>query len=202
VLAEAGFDLVHAFDPAPLAGEPGLAMLADPARRCGWLVGNTRALWPAFVAARAADRELAAAPDPLDRYTERAIERAIAGTTGRAWLGHRRYDGAFVPLQRLAELVGLAARAPIGLAIHPVYGPWFALRAVVLGDGEPIARAPIARPCECGAACMQALARAQAARGPDAARAWLAVRDACPVGREHRYSEAQIEHHYAVLKSD
>jgi methylmalonic aciduria homocystinuria type C protein len=26
---------------------------------------------------------------------------------------------------------------------------------------------------------------------------WLAVRDACPVGRAHRYCEDQIRYHYA-----
>lgn len=27
-------------------------------------------------------------------------------------------------------------------------------------------------------------------------RPWLAVRDACPLGREHRYSEQQVAYHY------
>jgi methylmalonic aciduria homocystinuria type C protein len=27
-------------------------------------------------------------------------------------------------------------------------------------------------------------------------RAWLAVRESCPVGREYRYCDAQIEYHY------
>jgi cyanocobalamin reductase (cyanide-eliminating) / alkylcobalamin dealkylase len=31
----------------------------------------------------------------------------------------------------------------------------------------------------------------------DTWRAWLAVRDACPVGREHRYGDDQIAYHYA-----
>jgi methylmalonic aciduria homocystinuria type C protein len=32
-------------------------------------------------------------------------------------------------------------------------------------------------------------------------RLWLAVRDACPVGREYRYSENQIRWHYAHDRS-
>ena len=213
VLAAAGFDIAHAFDPA----RAGIPIFVDPARRAGWLVGNTRALWPRFVAARRADAELDAADHPLDRYTETAIARAIAGDDARVWLGHRRYDGrgsapavsgaeghrggiddgAFPPLQRLAVATGLGALAPTGLVIHPVFGPWFALRAVIVEPGEPPpAPPPLAPPCECGAPCLDALARARTTRGPDAWRAWLAVRDACPVGRDHRYDDDQVLYHY------
>jgi methylmalonic aciduria homocystinuria type C protein len=194
VLADAGFDLAHAFDPA----RAGIAMFVDPARPAGWLVGNTRALWPRFVAARRADRELDAAEHPLERYTEAAIERALSGSHGRAWFGHRTYaEGTFIPLQAVAVASGLGTLAPTGLVIHPVFGPWFALRAVIVEPGEPPPpRAPIAPACTCDAPCLDALARAQAARGPEAWRAWLAVRDACPVGRDHRYSDDQVLYHY------
>ena len=33
-----------------------------------------------------------------------------------------------------------------------------------------------------------------------ASRAWIAVRDACPMGREHRYSEAQLAFHYRGMR--
>ena len=204
-LAEAGFDLVHAFDPAALAGEPGLEPVVAAARPLGWIVGNTRALWPRFLAARRADPELAAAADPLDRYTELAIAGALAGTDARAWFAHRRYGeaGAFLPMQRLAVAAGLGTLAPTQLVIHPVYGPWFALRAVIVGDGVRPARVvPAARPsCTCGEACREAFARATVAGGPEAWRAWLAVRDACPIGREHRYDEDQLGYHYTKMVS-
>ena len=193
-LLSAGFDIVHAFDPARLAIEPGLEAIAAAGHPAGWLVGNTRALWPRFVAARAADPELAAAEHPLELYTE----RALAGIGARVWFGHHRYEGEFVPLQRIAVATGLGALAPTGLVIHPVYGPWFALRAVVVGDGEPIAPVEVTLPCECGGSCLGAFARALLARGPEAWRSWLEVRDACPVGREHRYSEEQIAYHYGA----
>src|SRR5579862_9261859 len=95
VLADAGFDIVHELDTAVLAGEPGLEALVDPERRRGILIGNTRALWPPFLAARAADPELAADPDPIQRYTEAAIARAFPQE--RCWFSHRRYEGAFLP---------------------------------------------------------------------------------------------------------
>lgn len=195
-LADAGFDLAHAFDAAAAAREPGLELLAapgEPDARLGILVGNTRALWPRFAAALARP-ELAADPHPLQRYTEETIGAAFPGA--RTFYGHRRYGGAFLPLQRLAVATGLGALAPNQLVIHPVYGPWFALRAVVvIGGGPPPARPPIAQPCRCGPACAEALATARVATGSEAWRAWLAVRDACTL-RDHRYVEDQIRYHY------
>ncbi len=189
-LAEAGLDLVHAFDTAAVASERGLAMLADPTRRLGLLVGNTRALWPRFLAARRDE------PDPLDRYVARAFERVFPQE--RVWLAHVAYDGAFVPVQRLAHAVGLAYLAPTHLSIHPTYGPWLALRGVVALAGQPVERAPITPPCRCARACTSALASAMSSKDP---ASWIAVRDACPIGREHRYSDDQLHYHYTKDRS-
>lgn len=190
-LARAGFDIAHTFDAATLGREAGFELLAGGGA-CGILVGNTRALWEPFREALH-DPALAAERDPLERYTERAI--AAAFPAARVIYGHRRYGGAFFPLQRLAVATGLGALAPTHLVVHPVYGPWFALRAVVLVDGPVTARAPIAQPCRCDARCTAALETALVAAGPDTWRAWLAVRDACEL-RACRYSDEQIRYHY------
>src|SRR5215468_4901293 len=191
-LASAGFDLAHTFDAAAAAREPGLAVLAGP-ERLGILIGNTRALWPRFQDALR-DPALAAERDPLDRYSERAIDAAFPGA--RIYYAHRHYGGAFVPLQHLAVAVGLGALAPNRLVIHPVYGPWFALRAAIVLDGTPPPGAPpIAQPCRCDTACTTVLERAQ--RSTDW-RDWLAVRDACSL-RNWRYDDAQIAFHYMTV---
>ncbi len=190
--------------------------------RLGLFVGNTRALWPHFVAARDNLPEL----DPLDAYVERTIDHAIASSTSTAKVAlatdptsapatdptsapatgfrattvvyaHRRYDGAFLPFQPLAIACGLAAMSDAGLAVHPTYGPWFALRAVITLDAPSFAipaAAPIAKPCACTGACEAALAHARDHIGDW--RAWLAVRDACSL-RAYRYSDEQIRFHYA-----
>jgi len=194
-LAAAGFDIAHPFDAAAAAREPGLAALdGDP--RLGLLIGNTRALWQPFTAALE-DPALAAEPDPLERYTERAIDLAFAPTepAPRIYYGHRRYGGAFLPLQRLAAATGLGAIAPNHLVIHPVYGPWFALRAVVVTEGDPPERRPIAQPCRCDAACRERFERAQRSM---AAADWLAVRDACAL-RAWRYTDDQASYHYGRM---
>lgn len=185
-LAAAGFDLVHAFD----------AGIAPWLRhdRAGLLVGNTRALWEPFCAAME-DPALAAEPDPLDRYTERTLEAVFAGT--RIVYAHREYDGAFLPFQQLAVAAGLAALAPTHLLVHPIHGPWFALRAVVLVDVAPPPRSlPLAKPCACTGACEAAFTHALA--HPDEWRAWLATRDACSL-RDSRYGDDQARFHYTKV---
>ena len=188
-LAAAGFDLAHPFDAhALVAGWDALA--AGP--RLGYLVGNTRALWEPFTRARQSP-PLAAAADPLERYTEMTFEALLPHA--QIFYAHRPYAGAYLPFQALAVATGLGALAASRLVIHPTYGPWFALRAVVLVDGIPPATAPIAKPCVCTAACPAALEAALA--GGDW-RAWLAVRDACTIAA-HRYSDEQIRYHYLSL---
>ncbi len=187
-LARAGFDLVHAFDAHAAAREPGWERLAG-GPRLGLLIANTRAIWPAFSAARRAES------DPLDRYTERTL--ADAYPDAPIYFAHRAENGAFLPFTRLAVATGFAALAPSHLVIHPIYGPWIGLRAVILLDGEPPVRAPIAKPCICAEPCRSALA---AALPSTDGRDWLAVRDACPI-RAHRYSDEQIDFHYATAWS-
>jgi methylmalonic aciduria homocystinuria type C protein len=191
ILNAAGFDIAHTFDAVALARQPGLAILAGEAR-LGILIGNTRALWSPFTAAMR-DPALAAERDPLDRYTEQVIDAAFPGA--RLYYGHRRYEGAFLPLQRLAAATGLGALAPNHLVIHPIYGPWFALRAVAVVDGDPPAREPIPQPCCCDASCSARFARAQRSKNW---RDWLAVRDSCSL-RSWRYSDAQTRYHYSKL---
>lgn len=181
MLGEAGFDVTQELDLGA-TGIPGF-------KGRGLLVGNTRALWPIFIAARNADPELRASHDPLDLYTERTLARAFPGA--RVWFAHRQYDAAFLPFQRIAVVAGLAALAPTQLVIHPIYGPWFALRAVVALDGDPPATRPLIY--RCTGTCEQRLADALQT---DDWRAWLAMRDACCVGREFRYGETQLAYHY------
>jgi methylmalonic aciduria homocystinuria type C protein len=197
-LARAGFDLVHPFDVQACAGEVGATLDRGA---LGLFVGNTRALWPVFSAARATDPELARATDPLELYTERTIDRVAATLPhARVFYAHRTYDGAFLPLQRLAVAAGIGTLSPTQLVIHPIYGPWFALRAVIVCDGHPPPRIAANRACTCDERCLDAFAQAIQSSGPERWRAWLAVRDACTVGREHRYTDDQIAYHYSFLR--
>lgn len=173
------------------------------------IIGNTRALWPVFRRALADDPALAASSDPLDTYAAQVIGAAVTAACAPSGVAHAiRYAPEPPPrrlaMQRLAEVAGLATLAPSHLAIHPIYGPWFALRAAIVLDLDgPAPRTPPARACDCARGCQPALDRALAAGAPTSAdelrerwRLWLAVRDACPVGRAHRYADIQLRYHY------
>jgi len=196
-LARRGLDLA-----AELATADYNAEVAPPlwlpdfgrARARAIVVGNTRALWPRF---------LASGKRLLDDYVMESVRDAIGGARAEVRWAHE--VPATVAIQRAASVAGLAYLAPSHLCVHPVYGPWIALRAVIVLDEDGPARAPaIAPPCDCARGCGPALERALAAGEPrtteelrDRWRLWLAVRDACPVGSGHRYGNDQILFHYA-----
>lgn len=197
-LAARGLDLAAPLAVADYdAAVPALPL--PPVGRCALVVGNTRALWPVFVKARRDEAH------PLDAYVERAVTEVMEAS-GLAWAVRWAHTmPATVAIQRAAAIAGLAYLAPSHLCVHAVYGPWIALRAVVVIDAEPPPRAvPVAPPCDCARGCLPAFERAVAAGVPGGRaeliekwRLWLAVRDACPVGRNHRYGDDQISFHYA-----
>lgn len=203
-----GLDLVHPFAVAwfNAAVEPA-QRLPDLGRgdALGLLIGNTRALWAPFLAAGRADAALRDAADPIDRYAETRVAPAVAALGVRSALRWAHASAPRLAIQRLADVSGLAPLSPVGLNVHPVYGPWFALRAAaVLDVAGPAGAAPAAAlPCpDCPRTCVPAFERARAAQAGRLGiaatwRLWLAVRDACPIGRAFRYDEAQIRYHYA-----
>jgi len=201
--ADAGFDLAAPFAIAP--GDTPLPSFGR-ARALGVVLGNTRALWPRFVAAVAADPALAADPDPLDRYTEAALG-AAAPAGAAVFFAHVPYARGHVPIQALAERAGLAAIAPSGLCVHPTFGPWIALRAVVAIDAPaPPPRPRATLPCACADACLAVKAELDRDGRPFDPRSttwrdWVRLRDACPVGRRHRYDETQLRYHYTRDRS-
>ncbi len=194
-----GFSIFHRFDARAVAAELSLPRLADPERPVGILIGTTRSMWEPFLAALNTTPELAHDPDPVDRFTVRSVERMCATMHGKSVYAHERYDGAFLPFQRIAVAAGLAALAPTHLLIHPTFGPWFGLRAVILTGGDVPPRTTASLPCRSDGGCTSALTAARASKG--SWRAWLAVREACPIGREHRYSDNQIGYHYTKDRS-
>lgn len=206
-----GFDLLEPFGVGK-AYQQLASFGREPA--LGILIGNTHRLWPAFVEACRADRSLADAEHPLDQYVTHALTHAVPLATSQASqivFSHVTSPRAF-PIARLAESIGFAAISPSHLAIHPEHGPWIALRAVITIDVDgPTTPAPApARPClTCSAPCMPALQHAVTASGTPLTSAtiaahapeWIRVRDACPIGRDSRYSDAQLRYHYAPARS-
>jgi methylmalonic aciduria homocystinuria type C protein len=182
------------------------------------VVGGTRRLWRAFRTALTRGSVSASAEHPLDDWVRASVSAAL----GRLELP--RFEVRYaadrpprgVAIQRLAEVAGLAFVSPANLAVHPRYGPWISLHAAVVLDAPgptgPAAERPRDLCADCRARCVPLLDRALERSGallagdPDRAlaenwRAWLAVRDACPSGREWRYGEDQLRYGYTKDRS-
>jgi hypothetical protein len=188
-----------------------LAALAPRARGV-LIVGHAgRALWPHFSASPEARLER----DPLDRYTRRVVSdaaRELGPDTGWALYSEQR-EGSCVPLVALARRAGLGTPGRVGVLLHPVYGPWISLRALLFTP-EALA-APAADgfdPCSgCPAPCASAChGHAIGERAFDSPRCYATrvsldacalrcdARLACPVGSEHAYPAEQRAHHYRI----
>lgn len=207
----AGFDIVHAFSVNWFneSAEEELS-LPDFGRlgALGLVVGNSRSLWPVFVHAYHDDPRLRDAEHPLDQYVLRSIVEAATCIDAEhiiLW-AHDTLPRA-IPIQRIAEGAGLARLSPSLLSIHPKFGPWIALRAVLIlnADGPRARRSEVRDPCTaCAKPCVNALDRAiEETRSLDGRvvgkhwALWARVREVCPEGTEHRYDTGQIRYYYA-----
>jgi hypothetical protein len=77
--------------------------------------------------------------NPLETFVESAVNSLFDEKENMmALYSHRKYPGhdgtaKFLPFQRLAHQSGLAYHdSTVHLCLHSVYGPWFALRALVI----------------------------------------------------------------------
>lgn len=178
------------------------------------LIGNSRKIWSPFLAWLAHEGQRLELPNPLETYVETAIGEAFETLDApyQIRFSHRP-EPHHVAFQQLAEVAGLAWCSPAHLSIHPLYGCWMALRAVVVIDlpgppGEPPGMKPLCGDCRSG--CVPRFNTVlkkdhQAPPGDyDVAACWqdwLAIRDACPIGRDYRYSDDQIRYHYIKDRS-
>lgn len=129
------------------------------------------------------------------------------------------YPGKFaVPLIALGELAGWNTPSPLGLGLHPTFGPWFAYRALILTT-QPLqspsvvaTTQPATSPCltcdatPCVSACPAQAVELHKAFNIEACADYRMrqdspcqqqchARNACPVGVPYRYSEEQRAYH-------
>jgi hypothetical protein len=211
-----GLDIIHPFcvDWFNDEVEPSIR-LPDQGRRgaLGIVIGNTRHLWTVFASAVRHDAALLDVDHPLDAYVERALTDAAAQSIDARhdiFFAHRMTP-APIAIQRVAQASGLAHLSPSRLSIHPAYGPWWSLRAVVVVDANgPSGERPRAPdPCTpCAKPCLAAFDRAVAAsdvtRPGDVERQWkewAEVREVCPEGKASRYGDDQLRYHYTKDRS-
>ncbi len=187
--------------------------LLPGARAAIVVASGGRSLWDAF----SRSSEFETSPDPLDAYTRRVTEVAAsclerAGKASRVLLAFEQRGGVHADFVALGRLAGLGASSRLGLLVHPVYGPWLSLRAIVLTRAlweGAVAEQVEFDPCRgCPAPCVAACPGAAVAPGGfDATRCAAtrvhlaacavscAARRACVIAPEHAYSEAALAHH-------
>jgi hypothetical protein len=173
-----------------------------------------RALWDAL----RSSPEFRLRADPVDRYTRRvtdALARELTheGHPSQALLAFERRGGRYADFVALGRAAGLGAPSRLGLLLHPVYGPWMSIRAVLLTPLALPETPPPAGfdPCVgCPAPCAEACpGGAPAPGGFDLAgcdttrrrepRCELdcIARRACVVGTGHAYVDEAQAHHMA-----
>lgn len=183
-----------------------------PGARGALVVGNGgRALWDVFQ--RAPERMLA--ENPLDTYTRRALAEAARACEPAAQVGFYadKLDGAYLPLVALAQRAGFGTPGRIGVLIHPEFGPWLAIRGVLLVTEPLVERAlePFAPcvgcPAPCASACRGAVVGLERFDSAGCYRTRQTnpgcagdcdARRACVVGPAHAYSRDQLAHHMRI----
>lgn len=125
-------------------GAPTLADCWPGARAAVVIADGGPTFFNRFVESRAQARgqgPLSGAPpatDPLDAFTTVRIDEIGRSVLGAAApIGWRAFfpfakSGPVLPFQQLGMAAGLPAPGPLGLQIHPTFGPWWAYRAVLL----------------------------------------------------------------------
>lgn len=204
-----------------LAPQHALARFA-PGATSAIVIGNGGgALWAAFQAHRRAHPGHDASPDPLDAFTYAVIEDAARPLVGRSarLLYPFRFPADPVSFMRLAACAGLGHPSLTGVLVHPVFGPWIALRAALLVPELLDAPGPAAAfdPCSgcveraCITACPAGAVgpsgwdvprcAGHRARSDDPCAARCHARFDCVVGREHRYPPDALAHHQAHART-
>ena len=229
-LGQQGFDIIHPFAVQPyneaVAAKVAAGAVAAPSktaipplptygrsRTAAVRLGHSNGLWPRFVDHLKANPAAIELDNPLDTFLSAAVQPAVeevARATGAAVDLRLSSDvgDKFVDLGCVAEVSGLAYyNAALHLSLHPKFGPWFAMRAVLVVDvdfDDAMARVPASvNPI----ADLEDEIRAQhaalkAAGGIENWRShWRAWADLRKLGGrgvdpQYVYAEDQIEYHY------
>ncbi|MBW8301499.1 MAG: hypothetical protein K0M60_18025 [Hydrogenophaga sp.] len=201
-------------------GEGGPLLDDGQAARAVLLIGNVGgSMWQAFGDWRAGQSDRGGR-DPLDRWSKAVIGDLAAKTGATAYFPS---DPPYQPFQRWAMSAEGLGASPLGILIHPEFGPWHGYRGA-LGFAEDISepeKAPVSaplHPCDvcadrpCLAACpvgaitadrfdlavCRKFLASEPGRESCMGKGCLA-RAACPVGENFRYPEGQLRFHMEAL---
>ncbi|MCW5892209.1 MAG: ferredoxin [bacterium] len=219
-LASHGLNLVGATSVAAYDARAGARTALAPRlpdARTAVVVGNGGgAFWTAF--ARSRPRDDVPVAHPLDAFTRRLVETIAADVAGLVGIVYP-FDPVPTDFRTLAACAGLGSPSLLGLLVHPVYGPWMALRAALLVRDEVALPRPADGfdPCPsctsraCIAACPGGAVRdagwdvpacvSYRAAAPGRCDAGCHARLACVLGPEHRYPDAALAFHQGAART-
>lgn len=213
-LDRAGLNLQAVFNldalPADMA-----AMLRerfDPARRYRQLIligHGGKTLWDAVQASGIAS------DNPIDDFSAATVTQCLAAQFPGLEQQVIYPSDAPIGLQALGTLAGWHHPSPLRIGINERWGTWYAYRVVVLADSDLEPSRPEQRPSPCvncqSQACIAACPAdalqdgefslpkciAYRRQADSLCRTTCLARVSCPVGSEHRYSDAQLFHTYS-----
>ena len=189
-----------------------------PAGKCLIVLGNGGAdFWRTYADAGPHH----AAAHPVDAFTVECVEARVVPVLRRAGVEFRlfypfRFTAEPLSFLHAGACAGLGVRSRLGILIHPVYGPWMALRAAIsiaaaLPASPPLAfdgctscsEQPCIRACPGGAISrvgwdVPACAR-QRLQEPDSCAEGCHARLQCIYGQGHRYPLAAQRHHQSHM---
>ncbi len=155
---------------------------------------------------------------PVDEFSLK-IAKKIIKHSGLEQTAQILYPGEHtVPLMELGKLSGWSMSSPLGLGLHPEFGPWLAYRALIKTDkplqvitnktdksfDPSVCLSCVSTPCvnACPADAVELGETFSIKRCADyritektTCERQCHARNACPVGTEHRYSEEQQAYH-------
>jgi hypothetical protein len=202
-----------AFDAISAAvGAPRLGELLEGARSAVLIGDGGGEFFARFRAATGSEEGTSCGNEahPLDAFTRIRVAVAVREILDAQGIGFAVFhpflrERVQLPFQRLGQAAGLPAPGPLGIQVHPTFGPWWAYRALVALSTT------LAREAELGAACpscarpcvndcaQHASAPDRGARGGGTVSAGCGdgcgARRRCPVGVAYGYSDDQLAFH-------
>jgi hypothetical protein len=163
----------------------------------GIIIGNTKNFWIPFM--KEYELNFKDCSNPVDKYTENVIKKLVKQEFSQikyfVKFSHDVENNEIVSMQKACHVSGLAFNEEnIGLCIHPIYGPWFALRAVIVFDLDAPSEVETIKEfpgSEMDLKNMKIEMKKAMVTGN-----WLNVRNVCQLGNEYKYSQEQIDYHY------
>ena len=214
-LTRHGFYVAGAFELLSVDCDDDNQQLAG---QIGLLIGNAGpSMWRVF---SQSDEIHDGNPDSMNRWTRRVVD-VVAEEYDLAAL--YPFGDVVWPFQQFAQRsIGIKS-SPLGIVIHPEFGLWHAFRAVlVFGSENPLhdevqklIQVPqsLIHPCDtcidkpCLSSCpvsafssdgldiKSCYSHLDKGLEPDCVSLGCRARDACPVGRDYRYDDAQVQFH-------